>query len=339
MLVKYFPFTNHNLGVMLLSIITEENAEMNAGRRYYFLTIAQTLNITRAAEQLLVSQPSLTQYLNWVEKDLEVKLVDRNFTPLRLTGAGMMYRDYLQKEKDLEEAFLADLKAYKDENKLPLRIGIPLQKHYEKLSKTLLQFCIDRPSLDVRVWEGTSSTIREKLLKGELEIGFGHATDSDSCTDELIVKQIRKERLLMICNRENPIVPAEYQGNGISCKTVPDQLNKQLFYQMSPEYYLYSVEIAHLAAYGVNPQHRIVMSNLRGIINSILNNPESGFAYMPDYVLAESGIQEKMDKLAILRLDDEDYTWSYNMYRKKGKIRSADARDFWNAIVENCCEE
>lgn len=33
---------------------------MNPGRRYYFTTIAETLNITRAAEQLMVSQPSLT---------------------------------------------------------------------------------------------------------------------------------------------------------------------------------------------------------------------------------------------------------------------------------------
>lgn len=57
---------------------------MNPGRRYYFITIAETLNITRAAEQLMVSQPSLTQYLNKLESDLEIKLVGRSFTPLRL---------------------------------------------------------------------------------------------------------------------------------------------------------------------------------------------------------------------------------------------------------------
>ena len=61
---------------------------MYSGRRYYFITIAETLNITRAAERLLVSQPSLTQYLNRLEKELDIKLVDRQFTPLRLTEAG-----------------------------------------------------------------------------------------------------------------------------------------------------------------------------------------------------------------------------------------------------------
>ena len=38
-----------------------EDMILNNGRKYYFLKIAETLNITRAAEQLLVSQPSLTQ--------------------------------------------------------------------------------------------------------------------------------------------------------------------------------------------------------------------------------------------------------------------------------------
>ncbi len=310
---------------------------MNTGRKYYFLTIAETLNITRAAEQLMVSQPSLTQYLNRLESELEIKLVDRNFTPLRLTKAGIIYRDFLQKEHDLEAEFEANLNTLKNENKLPLCLGIPLQKHYEGLSKTLLEFCMDRPTLDVRVWEGTSTTILEKVLKGELDIGFGHLTDD--IPEEMISKQIRKERLLIICNRENPIVPKEYVDNGSSWKILPERLNDQLFYQMSQEYYLCTVELSHMAAYGVTPKHRIVMSNLRGIIEAILNNPQSGFAYMPDYVLEESGIRESKGRLALLRLDDEDYMWSYNMFRKKGKTQSKDAKDFWNLVINTCCEQ
>ena len=45
---------------------------MYTGRKYYFITIAETLNITQAARQLMVSQPSLTQYLNKLEKDMEL---------------------------------------------------------------------------------------------------------------------------------------------------------------------------------------------------------------------------------------------------------------------------
>ena len=54
----------------------------------YCLTIVETGNITRAAEKHYISQPSMTQYLNKLEKRLGVKLFDRSSTPLSLTKAG-----------------------------------------------------------------------------------------------------------------------------------------------------------------------------------------------------------------------------------------------------------
>ena len=165
------------------------------GRKYYFITIAEALNITRAAERLMVSQPSLTQYLNHLENELEVKLVDRNFTPLRLTRAGKLYYDYLRDEKAREEQFIAELEELKNESRPPLRIGLPLQKRFEGLSKALLQFCMERPSLNVSVWEGTSATVRERVLKGELDIGFGHYVEEQD--DRFIVQTIRKEKIVI----------------------------------------------------------------------------------------------------------------------------------------------
>ena len=61
---------------------------MYIGRKYYFLVIAETQNLTKAAQILHVSQPSLTQYVNRLEQDLGVRLLNRNHTPLLLTEAG-----------------------------------------------------------------------------------------------------------------------------------------------------------------------------------------------------------------------------------------------------------
>ena len=309
--------------------------DVHKGRKYYFITIAELLNITRAAEQLMVSQPSLTQYLNHLESELEVKLVDRNFTPLRLTRAGKLYYDYLLDEKVREEQFAAELEELKNESRLPLRIGLPLQKRYEKLSKALLQFCVERPSLNVSVWEGTSATVRERVLKGELDIGFGHYVEEQD--DRFIVQSIQQEKIVILCNRDNPIVRGRESLPDRTLRISPGDLSGQLFFQMSEEYYLCTVELAHMEKYGVRPKQRIIMSNLHGIVDAIVQNPSSGFAYMPDYVLWEAGVREKCGRLAFLRLDEEDFTWSYNMCRKKGKTPTKDARDFWNYVKKTCC--
>ena len=309
---------------------------VNSGRKYYFLTIAETLNITRAAEKLMVSQPSLTQYLNRLEQDLDCVLVDRNFTPLRLTRAGRLYAEYLREEKARQEQFLSALEKLKDENKAPLMIGIPLQKRDEAVSKALLHFCMERPDLDVRVWEGTSSTVRERVVKGELDIGFGHSIQIQD--DKCITQVLKAEKIVILCSRKNPVVKGRTSGPDNTIRIAARELDDQLFYQMSPEYYLCEVELAHMKRHGVHPGQRIVMSNLHAIIEALLQNPSSGFAYMPDYVLREHWPRSVSGELACLRLEEEDFGWYFCMKRRKGRPLNKNARDFWDTVVKECCE-
>ena len=60
----------------------------------YFLTIAELGSLSKAAEKLYVSQPSLTQYINRLEDNLGIKLFDRSKSPINLTPAGELYLKY-----------------------------------------------------------------------------------------------------------------------------------------------------------------------------------------------------------------------------------------------------
>ncbi|CDI41865.1 Hca operon transcriptional activator HcaR [Lactobacillus helveticus] len=54
----------------------------------YFVATAQELNMTRAAQKLLVSQPALSRQIADLEDELGVKLFNRRPRPLTLTSAG-----------------------------------------------------------------------------------------------------------------------------------------------------------------------------------------------------------------------------------------------------------
>ncbi|MGH8484972.1 MAG: LysR family transcriptional regulator, partial [Pseudomonas sp.] len=56
----------------------------------YFRVLAQTLNFTRAAEQLHIAQPPLSRQIRQLEETLGVELLERN-RPLRLTEAGRYF--------------------------------------------------------------------------------------------------------------------------------------------------------------------------------------------------------------------------------------------------------
>ena len=53
----------------------------------YFVATAQELNMTRAAQKLLVSQPALSRQIADLEDELGVKLFNRQPRPLTLTSA------------------------------------------------------------------------------------------------------------------------------------------------------------------------------------------------------------------------------------------------------------
>ena len=309
---------------------------MYTGRKYYFITIAETLNITRSAQRLMVSQPSLTQYLNKLEADLDIKLVDRSFTPLRLTEAGRIYYEYLLHEREAEDALNASLKKLKASQRSSLLIGIPLQKSHELASRVIPDFAQEHPEINISIGEGTSQTVRERVLKGELDIGFGHTMDETY--ENCLIRPLNREKILLICSRNNPIAGGRPSTPRETIQIDPQLLNSQLFYQMAEEYYLYEVESRHMRMHGVRPRRITVMSNLLAIIASIIEGDGDSFAYMPDYVMQELWPNSVMDRLSYLRIDRTDLEWNFSMFRRQGAPMTGPMKLFWSRVMDTCCK-
>lgn len=62
----------------------------------YFLTVAQLLNFTRAAEEHHIAQPSMSQMISSMEKELGTKLFVRNNRTVSLTRAGRVFFDEIK---------------------------------------------------------------------------------------------------------------------------------------------------------------------------------------------------------------------------------------------------
>ena len=305
---------------------------MNTGRRSYFLTIAEMRNITRAAERLMVSQPSLTQYLNKLESELGVKLVDRHFTPLRLTEAGEIYRQYLLDQQARDQLLTEQLRAFHPDAERTLTVGVPLQKSPEIAKRVLPGFISAHPDITLSVWEGTALSVRERVHAGELQLGFGYTYSGG--VEPCIVQNLERERIVIVCNAENPIVAGTHSTPYEPAILPASALADELFYQMSPEYVLYTVETQYLERHGVEPQRRVVLSNLSGIVSALSGSPRSGYAFIPHYTFLDTNIQALMPRLAFFQLDETPLEWSFALMRAKNVPLTREARAFWNSVLE-----
>ena len=80
----------------------------------YFLIIAQEKNISHAARQLYISQPSLSRFLSGLERELGTELFLREAGTLSLTAAGEQFFRYITKLKELEASFSAEVSLQED---------------------------------------------------------------------------------------------------------------------------------------------------------------------------------------------------------------------------------
>ena len=72
----------------------------------YIQAIAETRNISAAADRLKISQPALSSHLKKLEEALDVIIFDRSKQPLEITDAGRVYLQYAARYQALDREFL-----------------------------------------------------------------------------------------------------------------------------------------------------------------------------------------------------------------------------------------
>ena len=139
---------------------------------------------------------------------------------------------------------------------------------------------------------------------------------------------------MIVCNAENPIAAGVRSTPNEPAILPPSVLADELFYQMSPEYVLYTVETQYLARHGVEPQRRVVLSNLSGIVTALADSPKSGYAFIPHYTFLDTNLRPMLSRLAYFQLDETPLEWSFALMRAKHIPLTREAKAFWNSTME-----
>ncbi|MDU2065205.1 MAG: LysR family transcriptional regulator [Sporomusaceae bacterium] len=158
----------------------------------YFQMASRLGSITRAAERLHVSQPSITKAIQKLEGELNVQLFDRSQKHLALTPEGAVFLERIEKALHMIDDALFELKDYQQLQKGAIKIGIPPMVGSYLFPKIFYHFRKQYPKLETFISEEGSLMIRDKLEKGELDLGIAiiNETPSNLQTIPLAVHQI-----------------------------------------------------------------------------------------------------------------------------------------------------
>lgn len=153
----------------------------------YFITLSRVLHYTHAAEELHISQPTLSYSISELEKELDVKLFEKQNRKITLTESGERFLPYVEKSLALLDEGADVLKQIAGRAPLNVRLG-----YFHSISSSLVPSLIDKvykepKNKDIRFQftEGTSYDIFTKLKSGELDLAF--CTHRDDWADSITI--------------------------------------------------------------------------------------------------------------------------------------------------------
>ena len=153
---------------------------MTLNQIYYFQTVARYENYRKAAEELYISQPSLSRSIASLESELGVLLFEKNGRGVNLTKGGKLFLEYA--DRIIDECEIAKNKMKEmasDGGKIDIGYVFPLASHY--IPHNVRDFLNKKENKNVtfNFFQNHTSAIAKKVRSGELDVGFGGYIDKE----------------------------------------------------------------------------------------------------------------------------------------------------------------
>ena len=135
----------------------------------YFLAVAREENMTRAAEQLHVTQPTLSKQLRSLEDELGKKLFTRHSFSIKLTEEGVLLRDRAADLVQMADKIESEFVALDDLSGGDLYFGLAESYQISYLAKEIALMKEKYPHLHYHITSGDTDQVIGKLDKGLLD--------------------------------------------------------------------------------------------------------------------------------------------------------------------------
>ena len=203
---------------------------MTLQQLYYFKVLAKIQHFTKAAEVLLIAQPSLSYSIAQLEKELNVELFERNGKKIKLSYFGERFLEYVGKSLDTLDEGVMMLKTLADSSTGEVSLGyiysvsskfIPgmIRKFYEDDSNKLIKFSLVQ-NLNEQLLKDLKSNKIDLAICPKPEKGFKYA-------------KIFKQQLYLI-------VPKKHRFSQRKCIDITDIIDEP-FVALSKSSYLRNI--------------------------------------------------------------------------------------------------
>lgn len=178
-----------------------------------FQTVCRHMSITRAAEELYLSQPSVSLAISELEKKYDLRLFDRIGKKLYLTPAGEDLLGYVQSITAQIDEMEQHLRS--GARRSVLKIGASMTVGGCLVPECARRFSALYPEIRAEVTIDRTDVIEQMVLNNALDLGFAEGLPD---APQLIITPFAEDELAAVCSPDSPLL----NGPALTCRDLAE---------------------------------------------------------------------------------------------------------------------
>ena len=301
---------------------------MTSRELLYVKTIADEKSITKAAQKLYLTQPSLSHCVTNIEKQLGTRLFRRTSAGLQLTYAGEKYYRMACEVLRVYAAFESEISEETDLVRGRITMGITNYLATDLLPRVLPAFHREHPGIELRVVEETTDQLERNLLSGRLDFAIMHTGAGDGASEDpgLAHEVISRDPFLIAAPPDTPYAEKTEKREGLPYPVLdPALLDGEPFLMVTRGQRIRHVTDRVLARAGVTPQ--IVFTSRSYETLRRLAGEGMGYAFVPRQYIGILGGETYQPQYFMIP-EEYDAAWDLSVVTLKDAYLSRAARAF-----------
>lgn len=137
-----------------------------------FISVAENLSFTKAAGELLISQPAVSKHIKELEAEYNTALFERRGSHVRLTEAGAVLLSHARRVLEEYRQLDAGMDALRPGTRGVLRLGASTTIAQYVLPEMLAEFRRKYPEIALTLSSGNSREVEAELFRGTIDLGM-----------------------------------------------------------------------------------------------------------------------------------------------------------------------
>ena len=174
----------------------------------YFLTVAREESITKAAEVLHITQPTLRRQILQMEEEMGVKLFDRGTRKIVLTNEGLLLRRRAEEILELVDKTERELTEQEDTVEGIVSIGSGDLGGVQVLAELFKPFCQRYPAVTFDIYTASADYVKDQMERGLIDLGL--LLEPVNMEKYEFIRLSRKEQWVVVMSADSPLACKQY---------------------------------------------------------------------------------------------------------------------------------